>query len=439
MNNLANNNPQLAKEWHLSKNGNLNPSDVTPNSGKKVWWKCPKGDDHEWQAVVANRNKGIGCPICSNQKVVRSNSLASVNPKLAKEWHPTKNKELSPYEVLPGTGRKVWWRCTKDPNHEYQASVLNRSHGKGCPICINFKVVKSNCLATIYPELAKEWHPTKNGNLTPNDVVPGTNKKIWWKCSKGDDHVWQATGNHRMYGTGCPKCNPVWSMPELRIYSELKTIFPETQHRVKLSGNEVDIYIPELKIGIEYDGVYWHQDKHEKDQAKNTGLASSVLLIRVREKDLPMLSPIDVSIEKRSISVLTIKSILNIILNNRNISSTEIISKIRKYLEVKDWVASKHFNKLYTERNQVKLEKSLSHLFPDIAKEWHPAKNDLLKPDCFTPGSGRKIWWLGKCGHEWQDSINHRTSGRDCPLCRYEKAKKTRLRKKKSPGQIGLF
>lgn len=435
---LAEINPQLAKQWHPSRNGNLTSGDVTPNSGKKVWWKCPKGDDHEWRAVIANRNKGIGCPICSNQKCVKSNSLASANPRLAKEWHPTKNQGLTPFDVLPGTARRVWWKCNKDSKHEYQASVLNRSHGKGCPICINFKVVKSNCLATVCPELAKQWHPTKNRELTPNDVVAGTNKKIWWKCPKGDDHAWQATGNHRVNGTGCPKCNPVWSIPELRIYSELETIFPTIQHRAILGGHEVDIYIPELNFCIEYDGVFWHQDKHLKDQGKNMGLGSSTILIRVREQDLPLLGPYDISIRKRSLSVSTIKKILRTIIKLREITSAETISKIHKYLKTNNWVADKRFNKMYFERNIVKHEDSLGFLFPNLAKEWHPIKNAPWLPKHFTPGSGRKMWWLGKCGHEWQDSINHRSMGRDCPQCRYKRAKKTRLMKKKSPGQIEL-
>ena len=81
---LATLNPTLANEWHPTKNGELTPNKVTPSSGKKVWWKCPKGNDHEWQAIIANRNKGIGCPICSNQKVARSNCLGTVNPELSK-------------------------------------------------------------------------------------------------------------------------------------------------------------------------------------------------------------------------------------------------------------------------------------------------------------------------------------------------------------------
>jgi hypothetical protein len=435
-NSLAFLNPKIAKEWHPTKNGKLTPSDVTSSSGKKVWWQCPKGNDHEWQAIMSNRNKGIGCPICSNQKLAKSNSLAASNPDLAKEWHPNKNKDLTPFDVLPSTNKKIWWQCSKNSKHEWLAKLNNRSNGKGCPICCNQKLVRYNSLGSVNPILAKEWHLTKNGKLTPYDVAPGTDRKVWWKCPKGDDHVWRATVNHRSSGTSCPKCNPVWSIPELRIISELKPIFPSIQHRAILQGFEVDVYIPELKVGIEYDGVYWHQDKHEKDQKKNLSLTSSILLIRIREKDLPLLSPNDISIKKRSISVSTIKKILIIILEQRNIASPGILTKIQKYLKTKDWTASKQFNKLYSERNLVKFEKSLIYLFPDISKEWHPTKNDLLLPEYFSPGSGRKVWWLGKCEHEWQDSINHRTSGRDCPQCRYKKASQTRRRKRMSPGQL---
>ena len=82
---LADLNPELSKQWHPTLNGQLSPYDVSPGSQVKVWWKCPKGDDHEWDAVIADRNKGIGCAICSNYKVVKSNCLETLRPDLTKE------------------------------------------------------------------------------------------------------------------------------------------------------------------------------------------------------------------------------------------------------------------------------------------------------------------------------------------------------------------
>jgi very-short-patch-repair endonuclease len=428
-------NPELAKQWHPGKNGTLSPRDVTARSGRKVWWKCPRGDDHEWPAVIANRAKGIGCPICSNKRVARSNSLGSARPELAKDWHPSKNGALTPFDVLPSTNRKIWWQCEKNPTHEWEARLNNRYNGKGCPICSNQKIVRDNSLGATNPTLAEQWHPTRNGKLTPFDVAPSTSRKVWWKCPKGDDHEWEATINSRATGTGCPKCNPVWSIPELRIFSELKTIFPTIQHRAILNRQEVDIYIPELKVGIEYDGVYWHHDKLEKDKNKNARLSSSLLLIRIREQGLPLVSANDISVKK--ISVSTIKKILRVILENIALS-TAAINRVHDYLEQKDWIASKLFDKLYSERKTTVLEESLLHLHPKLAREWHPTKNETLRPEHFTPGAGRSVWWLGKCGHEWEDTINHRTGGRDCPQCRYKKASASQKKNRKR-GQMSLF
>lgn len=436
-NSLATSNPELARQWHTTKNGTLTPIDVTASSGKKAWWKCPKGSDHEWPAIIASRNKGIGCPICSNQRLARSNSLGTTDPELAKEWHPTMNNELTPFDVLPSTKRMIWWQCSINPNHEWKAKLNNRSNGKGCPICTNRTIVRENSLGAMNPSLAEQWHPTRNGKLTPFDVAPAAKIKVWWWCPKGDDHIWNTSVNHRATGTGCPKCNPAWSIPELRIYCELSTLFPNIEQRAILEGYEVDIYIPEFKVGFEYDGVYWHQGKLEKDMEKNVGLGSSILLIRIREEDLPLIGPHDIRVKAGKLSISTIKKLLNIILKQKTVPP-DTTSHIRQYLGNKNWVATELFNKLYSERRSVKYEESLCHVFPKLSQEWHPSKNDMLLPKHFTPGSGRTIWWLGDCEHEWQDTINHRTSGRDCPKCRYVKASRSR-RKNNTKGQLKLF
>jgi hypothetical protein len=60
-------------------------------------------------------------------------------------------------------------------------------------------------MATTHPELAASWHPTKNGNLLPSDVISGTNRKFWWVCDQG--HAWFALSSLRARGRNCPRCS----------------------------------------------------------------------------------------------------------------------------------------------------------------------------------------------------------------------------------------
>ena len=185
---LSDTHPQLAAEWHPTKNGGVTPDEFGVGSTAKVWWKCSKGPDHEWRATVANRTKRrnpTGCPFCRGLKVSVTNSLASLFPTVAAEWHPTRNGTLTPDKVVAGSMKQFWWRCPNGPDHEWQASSANRTKKdspRGCPFCAGKKVSVTNTLAALFPAVAAEWHPTKNGALTPNQVVAGSNKHFWWKC-----------------------------------------------------------------------------------------------------------------------------------------------------------------------------------------------------------------------------------------------------------------
>ena len=196
-------NPSLASEWNYDKNGDLRPENFTINSGKKVWWKCKKG--HEWQATIFNRNNDRGCPICSNKQILKGyNDLATINPKLAREWNYERNGDVKPEDVSTNSNKKVWWKCSK--GHEWQAIIANRNKGIGCPYCSGrYAIQGENDLATINPKLASEWNYKKNGNLKPEDFTANSGKKVWWKCAKG--HEWQATIANRNNGSGCPYCS----------------------------------------------------------------------------------------------------------------------------------------------------------------------------------------------------------------------------------------
>ena len=121
-NDLQTINPGVAKEWNYERNNGLTPSDVMPNSNKKAWWKCEKG--HEWEAVIADRNLGRGCPICVGKRVlVGYNDLTTTHPNLIKEWDFEKNKNINPSEVGKGSEKKVWWLCKR--GHSWNAAIYS--------------------------------------------------------------------------------------------------------------------------------------------------------------------------------------------------------------------------------------------------------------------------------------------------------------------------
>lgn len=201
---LASQYPELAAQWHRTKNGDLTPEAVLPGSHRKVWWICEKG--HVWQSAVKSRVSGCGCPVCADRKVAPGeNDLAATAPLLAAQWCAEKNGLLTPLDVVAGTRRKVWWRCEK--GHVWQATIASRtSGGVGCPVCAGKRIVPGeNDLASWFPAIAGQWHPTKNGAVTPDMLAPHSNRKVWWLCERG--HAYQATVCARTEnGSGCPYC-----------------------------------------------------------------------------------------------------------------------------------------------------------------------------------------------------------------------------------------
>jgi hypothetical protein len=108
--------------------------------------------------------------------------------------------------VVPGSARRVWWRCASDPEHEWCAAVSSRTRGTGCPFCSGRKASGEHCLAAAHPGIAAQWHPTRNAPLMPEAVTPRARREVWWRCREG--HEWQAQIIARTRGRGvCPECS----------------------------------------------------------------------------------------------------------------------------------------------------------------------------------------------------------------------------------------
>ena len=142
--------PEIASEWHPSKNDNLKPNELTPGSKRKIWWQCKNG--HEWQAAVYSRSRGSGCPQCYKEGIVKGKPILSSG--LLAQWHPTMNKGLNPRNLTATYTRDLWWLCPV--GHEWQASLKSRLYGEGCPDCIQKKGDAKPSRATVTKRRGKQ-------------------------------------------------------------------------------------------------------------------------------------------------------------------------------------------------------------------------------------------------------------------------------------------
>ena len=210
-NSLANKYPEIAVEWHPSKNDRIKPSDIVSGSHTNFWWKCSECN-HDWRISPGARTQGLqtGCPACANLTIKpdKSNSLGVFAPWTKKEWHYERNGQITPETVVFGARKRVWWKCSMC-DFEYQAMICARidsndgSKISKCSVCANRIVHPDgrNSLALMRPEIASEWHESNPD--TPSDLPFGSNKVRKWKCAKG--HVWDAQLNTRLR-SGCKSC-----------------------------------------------------------------------------------------------------------------------------------------------------------------------------------------------------------------------------------------
>lgn len=272
-NDLASQRPDISQQWHPTKNGKLSPVLVSVGSSKKVWWIDEY--NHEWEMFISARtgSRRLSCPYCSNQKILTGfNDLKTTNPDILKEWNYEKNINIAPNKITISSTKKVWWICDKE--HEWEASLNSRRFSTAiptkCPYCSGRKVIKGqNDLATLSPSVANEWHPTKNSPLSPHHITNKGSKKVWWICDKS--HEWAVSPGNRSRGEKCPICAATIfsSKAEKDIQNYLSSLgidFIINSRKILDKNLELDIYVPEKKIVIEFNGLYWHSERSGKSK-----------------------------------------------------------------------------------------------------------------------------------------------------------------------------
>ena len=366
--NLLESHPNIIKEWHPLKNGDLKPEQFTFGSEKKIWWLCPntcnEGCIHEYEMMICNRTKGSKCIFCCIPRKSHCihESINFTNPELSKEWHPTKNGNLKPEHFSIGSHKKIWWICKNTCKegciHEWEAVIKSRINGYGCPFCSlpakDFCI--HNSLSYLQPELIKQWHPTKNGDKKPEDFSVCSGQKIWWlcpnTCKEGCKHEWLCPISHRKNGSQCPYC----IKQKICIHDSIIYSHPELSKEWHPTKNG-DLKPEEFSSGSGHTKIWWLCEKTCKEGCKHEWEA--VIYSRT---------------------------------NNQSGCP-------------------------YCCHNtqQLCIHESIVYSHPELVKQWHPTKNEGLKPEQFSAGSNKNVWWyktcnIGGCIHEWQSCIANITN-----------------------------
>lgn len=292
--------PEIAKQFHPTKNGDLQPNQLSAHSNESVWWLCPNkcdmGCPHEYQTMVSNKTKGQGCPFsgcCPNpKKSCIHTSLQTTHPEIVKYWDTEKNKDdngtiILPEHVTHGSNFMAHWKCPKTCiegcSHTWKATVASTVREKECDICLycsGQKICPHTSLQYLYPDIAKEWHPTKNVNefgivISVEQVFPMSGQKAWWICPNpcqfGCVHEYEMIiANRTDKNQNCPYSGCCTTAPkQLCVHKSLKYLYPELAsqwHPIKNSTT------PDKVLPFCNDKAWWIC-KDNKDHEWEAGIS----------------------------------------------------------------------------------------------------------------------------------------------------------------------
>ena len=416
-NDLATTNPKLAQEWAFDKNNELGIkiTDVSHGSTQKVFWICKTHGIY--QAKISERVRGNGCPFCSGKAIkVGYNDLKTTNPEVAIEWDYNKNA-VGPETVTKGSIKKFWWKCKN--GHSWYATPNSRTgYSKtNCPICAGKQIlVGFNDLASTNPDLIREWNYDKN-EITPYQITKGSNKKVWWTCKQGHEFQMRVC-SRTLENIGCPVCNKErkTSFLEKAVFYYIKKCFLDAKENESVSWlgkAELDIYIPSINVGIEFDGYYWHKNI-EKDMKKDILChENGVKLIRIRDDMCP-------KYESSAIKIIYGK---NTALESLDDAIIELLNYLQKEFgtNVKfDVNVDRDYSSIMDDFVTREKENSIATQRPDLLKFWDYEKNGKIKPEFVSQYSNKIFWWVcPKCKQSYRMKVNDKTGQKHsgCPIC----------------------
>ena len=412
-NSFAVKHPELLKFWDYNKNTVIKPEYVTDRTRRSVWWICEKG--HSYKQSINSKTIGIGCPVCSNKKVLQGyNDLETIRPDIAEEWHPNKNGQLRPTQVTAYAKQSIWWlgKC----GHEWKSNIYSRTYGSGCPYCSipPKKVLKGfNDLQTKFPNLASEWDNEKN-DLSPEEVLTGSSKIVWWHCPNG--HSYRLSIIKRVKGQGCVICSN--RVIEKGI-NDLATTNPELVREWMIEKNSIQPF--EVGAGSN-ERVWWRCNQGHEWKASINSRVHGVgcpycknKKIKVGYNDLLSTHP-DIAkkwnYEKNG----------DLLPQDVTYGSTKKVWwKCKEnhiwYASVYSLTKQKCDCPVCSNKKIVENYNSIIVTNPELLSEWDYDKNQL-SPSQVSYGSTKKIWWKCSRGHSYSTTVNAKTSkDAGCPFC----------------------
>lgn len=411
--------PKVLKFFDHKKNPKIDPHKVP--IGTKIWWHCKKGIKHVWCTTFNINVADEFCPFCRGRKAAPDNNITNFR-SLAKEFHPEKNGKIKAKELVPGSKQMIWWKCAQGDDHEFQMRPRDRTaKGYNCPFCSRKKFSKTHSLLAEFPDIAKDWHKTKNGELKPSLVSSKAKQAVWWQCRKGKDHVWKtAISNRTRRGTGCPYC----ANRALSANNNLAKLHPNISREFDLKKNSP--ITPDQVIASSTDEYWWKCPRGHSWKRP-------VYLRTKRDSRCPDCPEYG---KHRAITSLA-EAFPEIAKHwhptaNGHLKPSEISYGNKEYVwwqckkgpdhQWQQWVKNitmKGYQCPFCEGYRVSVTNNIKALFPALAREWHPKLNEQKATETL-PGSAYKPWWrCSSCRHEWQRECYLRTQRRSaCPNCK---------------------
>ena len=416
--------------WSFELNPNINPLLLARGTLVKFWFRCPVAicNHHVWQGPIKKFNSKSRCPFCTSKQTCPCDSAANRIIDLASYWHQTKNT-ISPYEISPGSGIKVWFKCPAAMcnHHEWETTMTSFNRGNRCPFCTGKQTCPCDSAANQVIDLISYWHPTKN-TISPYEIVPGSDIKVWFKCPIAlcIHHEWEGTMDTFTRGGRCPFCRGLRTCPCDSAANQVIDLASYWHH----SKNTISPY----EISPNCNAKFWFKcsiascGHHEWEGTMNNFTAGKRCPFCTNRKTCPC--------DSAANQIIDLVSYWH---QSKNIVSPYEIgpsANIKVWFKCPvamcnhhEWEAKiSEFNTgnrcpFCINRKTCPCDSAANNV-KDLTLYWHPTKN-IVSPYEISAGSGIRVWFkcpVATCNHhEWETAMGEFTRGSRCPFCSIHK------------------